>query len=49
MKWGVRPGKYPGQNIVRKLLLKYEAEIGDTHCCKQAILGVGPGARGLYI
>ena len=46
MKWGVRPGKYPGQNIVRKLLLKYEAEIGDMHWCKQAMLAGGPDVRG---
>ena len=46
MRWGAAPGKYPGQHIVRQLLLTYEAEIGDMHWCKQAILGVGPDARG---
>ena len=38
MQWGTSPGKYPGQHIVRKLLLKCEAQIGDMHRCKQAIL-----------
>ena len=46
MRWGVTPGKYPGHHSVRKLLLKYEAEIGDMHWRKQAILGAGPDARG---
>ena len=45
MQWGGRPGKYPGQHIVRTLLLKCEAEIGDMRLCKQAILGAGPDAR----
>ena len=31
---------------MRKLFLKYEAEIGNMHWCKQAILGAGPDARG---
>ena len=46
MQWGGSPGKYLGQHIVRKLLIKYEAEIGDMRWCKQAILGAGPDARG---
>ena len=46
LQWGTSPGKYPGQHIVRKLLLKCEAEIGDMRWCKQAILGAGPDARG---
>ena len=35
MQWGSSPDKYPGQHIVRKLLLKYEAEIGNMHWCKE--------------
>ena len=46
MQWGSRPGKYPGQVIVRKLLLKYEAEIGNMHWSPQAMLGAAPDARG---
>ena len=46
MQWGRSPGKYPGQHIVRKLLLKHETEIGDMHWCQKAILRVGPDARG---
>ena len=46
LQWGTSPGKYPGQHIVRKLLLKCEAEIGDMLWCKQASLGAGPDARG---
>ena len=45
MQWGRSRGKYPGQHIVRKLLLKYEAEIGEMCWCRESILEVGPDRR----
>ena len=45
MQWGRSRGTYPGQHIVRKLVLKYEAEIGKMNWCRAAILA-GPDVKG---
>jgi len=45
MRWGRSAGKYPGEHIVRKLVLKYEGKIGKMQWCREAILA-GPDVKG---